>query len=409
MDAKSVVLAIADISGYTEFMLSHEKSLAHSQMIVSEVLGVLVEEIRPPLELVELEGDAVFMYAPKDDTADTWPATRKAIGEQLLRIAEVFASKVRELQAYSICLCGACANIEGLRLKTVIHSGEVVFPQIGRFHRLSGVDVITAHRLLKNSVDEDEYILMTEAAYGDVEFPQPLETFEGEEVYGVGSMRTYVCLPPSSDATVDDFAPGEFALSGMGVEILRHDIRHEYTEVANTPDKGFHFHTGAPLAAMLGYPDDVVANTPASCMESFAGTGNPFSLGEIAAGSNVVDIGSGAGFDSLIAAGIVGPAGAVVGVEMTPGMLHKARQSAAEAGIGQVEFREGYAEELPVPDEWADVVISNGVVNLCPDKAAVYGEMYRVLKPGGRLQLADIIVQKEIPDEAKRDIDLWTG
>lgn len=195
----------------------------------------------------------------------------------------------------------------------------------------------------------------------------------------------------------------------VDVETLRCEVRKEYAEVASNPEKGFHFHTGRPLAKMLGYPDAWVDALPAGAIESFAGTGNPFSLGEIKAGEHVVDIGSGAGFDSLIAARLVGPTGHVVGVDMTTEMLKKARDAAAEAGLIHIEFREGYAESLPISDGWADVVISNGVMNLCPDKSAVFQEMYRVLKPSGRLQLADILVQKAVPDSAKRNIDLWTG
>ncbi len=190
---------------------------------------------------------------------------------------------------------------------------------------------------------------------------------------------------------------------------LRGEIQKEYTEVAAHPEKGFHFHTGWPLARMLGYPEEWVAALPAAAVESFAGTGNPFSLGEIQPGEQVVDVGSGAGFDSLIAARLVGPEGRVIGVDMTPAMRHKARAAAAEAGLGQVEFRDGYAESLPVPDAWADVVISNGVLNLCPDKFAVFQELCRVLRPGGRLQIGDILVQREVPQDAKDDIDLWTG
>ena len=170
------------------------------------------------------------------------------------------------------------------------------------------------------------------------------------------------------------------------IETLRYEIRKEYTEVANNPEKDFHFHTGRPLAKMLGYDDAWVDALPEAAIESFAGTGNPFSLDEIQLGEHVVDVGSGAGFDSLIAARFVGPTGHVIGVDMTPEMLKKARQAAAEAGLKQVEFRRGYAEILPVPDDWADVVISNGVVNLCPDKLAVFREMHRVLKLGGRIR-----------------------
>jgi len=190
---------------------------------------------------------------------------------------------------------------------------------------------------------------------------------------------------------------------------LRCAISKEYAEVAVNPEKGFHFHTGRPLAKMLGYPDAWVDALPEGAVESFAGTGNPFSLGEIKAGEHVVDIGSGAGFDSLIAARLVGPTGHVVGVDMTLEMLRKARDAAAESGLSHIEFREGYCESLPVSEGWADIVISNGVVNLCSDKTAVFREMYRVLKPGGRIQIGDILVQKAVPEAAKCNIDLWTG
>ena len=195
----------------------------------------------------------------------------------------------------------------------------------------------------------------------------------------------------------------------VDVETLREAIRDEYAEVADNPEKGFHFHTGRPLAKMLGYSDDLIAVVPESSIPSLAGTGNPFSLGEIASGEKVVDVGSGAGFDSFIAAHLVEERGQVIGVDMTDEMLAKARASAVQAGVGNVEFRQGLAESLPVDSGWADVVISNGVVNLCPDKLAVFGEMHRVLKPGGRIQIGDIIVQEAVPNSAKDNIDLWTG
>ncbi len=195
----------------------------------------------------------------------------------------------------------------------------------------------------------------------------------------------------------------------VDVETLRCEIRKEYAEVAGSPDKGFHFHTGRTLAKLLGYAEAWVDALPEGAVESLAGTGNPFTLGELIPGERVVDVGCGAGFDSLIAARFVGPTGHVIGVDMTPEMLEKARNAVAEAGLSHAEIREGYAESLPVPDSWADVVISNGVVNLCPDKPAVFGEMSRVLKPGGRIQIADILVQKAVPESAKEDISLWTG
>jgi len=196
---------------------------------------------------------------------------------------------------------------------------------------------------------------------------------------------------------------------GPDVDTLRSAIQAEYAEVAADPGKGFHFHTGRRLAGILEYPDEWLEAIPEASVESFAGTGNPFSLGPLRPGDRVVDVGCGAGIDSLIAAGMVGPEGRVIGVDMTPGMLEKARRAAEEAGLDNVEFREAYAEELPVPDGWADVVISNGVLNLMPDKPAVLGDMFCVLKPGGHLQVGDILVQKAVPEGAKRKIDLWTG
>ena len=195
----------------------------------------------------------------------------------------------------------------------------------------------------------------------------------------------------------------------LDFEQLREAIRQEYAEVALKPEQGFHFHTGRPLARMLGYDDQWLEGIPERSIESFAGTGNPFNLGLLQPGERVVDVGSGAGIDSLIAARMVGSEGRVIGVDMTPAMLEKARTSADEGGFTNVEFRQGLAESLPVLDSWADVVISNGVLNLTPDKDAALREMARVLKPGGRLQIGDILVQKPVPESAKRDIGLWTG
>jgi SAM-dependent methyltransferase len=192
-------------------------------------------------------------------------------------------------------------------------------------------------------------------------------------------------------------------------EALREQVRSKYREVAVDPGASFHFHTGRPLAARLGYEAGQVDALPDRAVESFAGVANPFSLHPLTAGEKVIDVGSGAGFDSFIAAGQVGPGGQVVGVDMTAEMLAKSRQTAAALGLAQVEFREGLAEALPVPDGWADVVISNGVINLCADKQAVFTEVFRVLRPGGRLQFADIANGRPVPEGALRDIDLWTA
>lgn len=196
---------------------------------------------------------------------------------------------------------------------------------------------------------------------------------------------------------------------GFDRDRLRQAIQAEYAEVATDPQKGFHFHTGRPLAALLEYREEWLEGLPEGAIESFAGTGNPFSLGELRPGEQIVDVGCGAGIDSLIAARMVGPDGRVVGVDMTPAMLEKARASGVASRLENLEFRAGHGEELPVADGWADAVISNGVLNLMPDKAAGLREMARVLRPGGRLQIADILVQKAVPESVRRNIDLWTG
>ena len=195
----------------------------------------------------------------------------------------------------------------------------------------------------------------------------------------------------------------------LDVARLRQEIQAKYVDVALHPDKGFHFHTGRPLARILGYPDAWVDLLPPGTVESFAGVGNPFSLEMLPQGATVVDLGSGAGFDSLIAAQQIGASGRVIGVDMTDEMLSKARAGAQALSLTNVEFKKGLAEELPLPDAFADVVISNGVLNLVPEKERAYREVYRVLKPGGVLQIADVVVQKEVPQDAKEDIDLWTG
>ena len=195
----------------------------------------------------------------------------------------------------------------------------------------------------------------------------------------------------------------------LDVEELRRAVQEEYAEVASNPEKGFHFHTGRHLAQLLDYKDEWLEGIPEGNLASFAGVGKPFTFGALQQGERVVDLGSGAGFDSLIAGKMVGPAGHVIGVDMTPAMLAKARVGAAKMGAAHVEFREGVIESMPVDDGWADVIISNGVINLCPDKELAWKEIFRVVRPGGRIQIADIVVGKPVPDSAKEDISLWTG
>jgi arsenite methyltransferase len=190
-------------------------------------------------------------------------------------------------------------------------------------------------------------------------------------------------------------------------EALREEVKSKYREVATDPHGTFHFHTGRYLAQRLGYDDNFVKSLPDVAVESFAGVASPFALRTLSKGECVVDVGSGAGFDSFVAANQVGPAGKVIGIDMTEEMLAKSRSTATALKLDHVEFREGIAEELPVEDQWADVVISNGVINLCPDKKATFTEIFRVLRPGGHLQFADIANGKPVPEAAIQNIDLW--
>jgi SAM-dependent methyltransferase len=189
---------------------------------------------------------------------------------------------------------------------------------------------------------------------------------------------------------------------------LRNEVKAKYRDVAVNPHGIFHFHTGRPLARRLGYDESVVARMSESAIEAFAGVGNPFSQGPLKPGERVVDLGSGGGFDCFVAAEQVGAEGQVIGIDMTEEMLQRARAVATAMGVRNVEFRQGVIEDLPVEDGWADVVISNGVINLCADKRRVFDEVMRVLRPGGRLQFADIATGKAVPEAAVRNIDLWT-
>ena len=190
---------------------------------------------------------------------------------------------------------------------------------------------------------------------------------------------------------------------------LREEVKQKYREVAIDPSGDYHFHTGRPLAKRLGYDVSLVDPMPDAAVESFAGVGNPFSLRTLVAGERVVDIGSGSGFDCFIAATQVGSEGRVVGIDMTQEMLDKSTKTAKSMELDNVEFRDGLIEEMPVEDGWADVVISNGVINLCSDKKLVFGEIDRVLRPGGYLQFADIANGAPVPESALSNIDLWTA
>jgi SAM-dependent methyltransferase len=195
----------------------------------------------------------------------------------------------------------------------------------------------------------------------------------------------------------------------IDVGLLKSEIKKTYASLSREPEKDFVFPTGRAWAEDLGYPPVLLARVPEAAAESFAGVANPFSLGSLQSGERVLDIGCGAGMDSLVAAQMVGPEGSVTGIDMTPEMLAKARRAAEELGAGNVTYQECEAERLPFADGSFDVVISNGVIDLIPDKDAVFSEIHRVLVPGGRIQVADVTIQQPVSEEGRRNIDLWTG
>lgn len=195
---------------------------------------------------------------------------------------------------------------------------------------------------------------------------------------------------------------------GVDVGLLKSEIRKTYASVSQEPDKDFIFPTGRAWAEDLGYPEEL-GRVPDFVAESFAGVANPWSFGRLEPGERVLDVGSGAGVDSLVAALMVGTEGSVTGLDMTPEMLDKARRGAEELGLANVTFVEGEAESMPFADASFDAIVSNGVIDLIPDKDAVFGELFRVLAPGGRLQIADVTIQQPVSEEGRRKIDLWTG
>lgn len=193
---KKVLLMIADIGGYTEFMVSTDLEIEHSQKIITQLISTIIEKINIPLEISKLEGDAVFIYVVKENEEYTWQHIRKLVGEKLILFFDVFRNKLSEIEQHHDCSCGACSNTDVLKLKIVVHSGEALFSYIKQFYELIGKDVILVHRLTKNSVNHNEYILMTEPAYSDILFPSQIETQESHENYEhFGEVKTFVCIP----------------------------------------------------------------------------------------------------------------------------------------------------------------------------------------------------------------------
>lgn len=199
------------------------------------------------------------------------------------------------------------------------------------------------------------------------------------------------------------------ARSAVDVEELRGKVQEMYRRVAREPGGEFHFEMGRALAERLGYAAEDLDRVPPEALESFAGVGHYFDLAELQEGETVVDLGSGSGTDAFIAARKVGPRGRVIGVDMTPEQLEKSSRLAEQAGLAHASFRMGYLEELPVENAGVDCVISNGVINLCPDKERVFAEIRRVLRAGGRLALADIVTEKPLPESVTCDSSLWAA
>ena len=195
----------------------------------------------------------------------------------------------------------------------------------------------------------------------------------------------------------------------VDVDLLRREVREKYREVVERPAGNYHFHTGRQHALNMGYPKEALDRLPDEACAAFAGVANPFHWGLPQRGDRVVDLGSGTGMDSFLSAMAVGAEGRVIGIDMTQEMVARSQSLARDLGLANVDFRVGYIEDLPIEDASADRVISNGVINLCPDKLRVYKEIYRVLKPGGWMTVADICVERPVPEGALKDIDLWTG
>ncbi|HYA14690.1 MAG TPA: DUF2652 domain-containing protein [Syntrophales bacterium] len=227
-DTRKVILVMADISGYTRFMMTNKLEVLHSQVIISELIKTIIDQVEIPIEVSKLEGDAIFLHAVKDDSdAAAWDNTRKAVGSKLLKFFDAFSNKISELSGTNMCVCKACKNITQLKLKVIVHSGEALFYSINKFQELSGVDVIIVHRLLKNSVRSNEYILMTEQAYKDIEFPEKVPVSESKEEYDeIGKINTYVYQLPASVGPLP-YTGAQFSISSK----IAHTIAKEYKTV----------------------------------------------------------------------------------------------------------------------------------------------------------------------------------
>lgn len=218
---KEAILMIADISGYTKFMVSNQMDLVHAQVIINELITTIIRQVRIPLEISKLEGDAVFFFAEKPTETALWDNVRREIGQRLIKFFEVFTDKINELVESNTCMCNACTNVDKLNLKIIVHFGTALFYKIDKFSELSGVDVIILHKLLKNSVRSDRYILVTERAFDLIRFPLNARFERSNEDYAeIGGVGTYIYFPGGKDNLDHGYAAYSFKVKNMVIKTI---------------------------------------------------------------------------------------------------------------------------------------------------------------------------------------------
>ena len=256
-----VLLIIADISGYTRYMTANAKTLGHSHIIITELVKAIIRQIELPLEVAKLEGDAVFLFCRKLAGARPWPEVKKIIGDQLITFFRMFSERISELSRSTACSCHACTHIEKLRLKLVVHSGEALFHRVFNFMELAGVDVIIIHRLLKNSVVADQYLLLTEAARHDLEFSEPIKLNGGSETYDdIGLINTLIFLPDAKPAANETPAGSSFA--NRFSRSWKLFCKLWFAPFASRPNLFRHVETGATGFGRIGFATLTVLLTP---------------------------------------------------------------------------------------------------------------------------------------------------
>jgi len=256
-----VLLIIADISGYTRYMTANAKTLGHSQTIITELVKAIIRQIELPLEVAKLEGDAVFLFCRKQSGARPWAEAKKIIGDKLVTFFRMFSEKISELSQSTTCTCNACTHIEKLRLKVVVHSGEALFHRVFNFVELAGVDVIIVHRLLKNSVGTDQYLLLTEAARQDLEFSEAIKLIGGRETYDdIGKVNTLVFLPDGETKMTE--APASPAFAVRFRRSWKLFCQLWFAPFASRTNEFRHVATGATKSGRIGFAILTVVLTP---------------------------------------------------------------------------------------------------------------------------------------------------